>query len=261
MKLDKFTSTPIVYCNNIAGLIEQIKRKRSPDADDDEYIKLGIDGGGGFMKITLSVVPKTPVLSSKPFKESGVKRLHIVALAPNLTEKYEYISLIWNLLKLNDFKYVVAGDLKIINIIVGIMAHSSSNPCPYCEVKKINLASESGTPRTIRSIKLHSASDVTSKKRQNHASCIHAPLVSGQEEEYILKICPPPPLHIMLGIVNVVFRAVEKGSPDWADLWANKAQVRHQQRAYGFTGRACHSLIGAANVLEDNEDLLGYCKV
>lgn len=201
------------------------------------------------------------VRPTKSFKDSGVKRLHIIALAPKLPEKYEYVRLIWNLLELDNFEYVVAGDLKIINIIVGIMAHSSSNPCPYCEIGKNNLIDASGTPRTIGRIKEHSARDKTSKKRSNHASCIHEPLVSGNDENLILQVCPPPPLHILLGIINAVFQAVEKGYPDWADLWANAAHVRHQQRAYGFTGRACHSLIGAVDVLQDNEDLVGYFNV
>lgn len=154
----------------MSSLIDQIKQNRQTEGGSDEYIKLGIDGGGGFLKITLSIVPRMSVRPTKSFKDSGVKRLHIIALAPKLPEKYEYVRLIWNLLELDNFEYVVAGDLKIINIIVGIMAHSSSNPCPYCEIGKNNLIDASGTPRTIGRIKEHSARDKTSKKRSNHAS-------------------------------------------------------------------------------------------
>lgn len=251
----------------MAGLIEHVKKSREGNEEHGHYIKLGIDGGGGFLKVTLSILSRDPppARSSNSFKDSGVKRLHIIALAPNLPEKYEYISLIWNnLLNLNALEYTVAGDLKIINVIVGIMAHSSSYPCPYCEIAKKDLAVQAGIPRTIGRIKEHSDKRAESIKRSDHASCIHAPLVSGDDADMILEICPPPPLHIKLGIVNAVFKAVEKRNPDWADLWAHKAQVRHLQRAYGFTGGACKDLIRAANILQDHEDLVGYfyvCKL
>lgn len=41
----------------------------------------------------------------------------------------------------------------------------------------------------------------------------------------------------------------------------SQANVRHQQKTYGFTGRACHALLKAADCLELNSDLLGYAKV
>lgn len=260
--MGQHSNIPVIYCNDVPNLIERIKDTRR-DEEDDLYMKLGIDGGGGFLKITLSIVSRNPSVAKDSFKESGVKRLHIIALAPNLPEKYEYISLLWNnLLKLNNLRYTVAGDLKIINVIVGIKAHSSSNPCPYCEVEKKDIMLQSAIPRTIGNIKDNCPKDVQPKRRnENNASCIHTPLISGDDDDLILEICPPPPLHIMLGIVNAVFQAVEKSYPDWADLWAHRANVRHQQRAYGFTGRACHSLISAAKILQDNDDLVDYFNV
>lgn len=40
-----------VYCNNLGGLIEHVKEKRQVS---DVHIKIGIDGGGGFLKVCLS---------------------------------------------------------------------------------------------------------------------------------------------------------------------------------------------------------------
>lgn len=216
------------------------------------------------MKITLSVLPRNfhSTEEGPSFKKGGVKRLHIIALAPSVPEKYEFISLIWtNLLKLNELEATVAADLKTINIIVGIMAHSSSHPCPYCETSKKELVLKCGRPRTVENIREQCTKHESLQKSNECASCIHPPLICRKGDDHILDICPPPPLHITLGIVNAVFQAVQKQNPDWANLWALKAHVRHQQRAYGFTGRACHSLISTANLLQENKSLVGYFNV
>ena len=34
------------------------------------------------------------------------------------------------------FKDIIASDLKLINMIVGIQSHSATCPCPFCEWKK-----------------------------------------------------------------------------------------------------------------------------
>ena len=168
---------------------------------------------------------------------------------------------IWkSLLKLDDIKSIVAGDLKIINIIVGIMAHSSTNPCPYCEAMKSDLGKISGLPRSKGSIKNNSTLKKKAKGK-NFASCVNAPLIYGEDEDEILYLCPPPPLHIKLGIVNTIFKDLEKKYPDWTDLWIQEADVRQQQRTYGFTGRACHSLLDNTRCLRDSPELSNYVNV
>lgn len=250
-----------VYCTDVQELINRIKQSRSYTSDDGIVVKLGIDGGGGFFKITLSVLSKNlEQLTGNAFKVGGVKRLFIIALVQNLAEKYENVAPIWTkLLKLQNIEAIIAGDLKIINIITGIMAHSSRQPCPYCEAQKSALGTCKGTSRTKGNIK----TNYLNKKMggRNTACCIYEPLIYGNDDDEILFLCPPPPLHLTLGIVNTIFKGVEKNSPDWADLWVSQANVRHQQKTYGFTGRACHALLKAADCLELNSDLLGYAKV
>lgn len=65
--------TPVVYCTDVPGLIQHIKEKRQIG---EALIKIGIDGGGKFFKITLSVIPTNPQHQSKSnqFKDSGVRR-------------------------------------------------------------------------------------------------------------------------------------------------------------------------------------------
>lgn len=135
----------MVYCTNVESLIERVREERSI-GEEHQLIKLGIDGGGGSLKITLTVMPTDPAQHrniTEKFKQGGVKRLLILALVPDQPEKYHYVKVLWwNLLKLNNLDAVVACDLKMANIMVGIMAHSSSKPCPYCDVAKKSLATE-----------------------------------------------------------------------------------------------------------------------
>lgn len=191
---------------------------------------MGIDGG------IEQQLFKNPIIfdlqsNGNNFKNGGVKKLFIIAISPNLSEKYANISPIWTeLLKLHELEHLVAGDLKIINIIIGTMAHSSKNPCSYCETPN-------GITRTKGSTKEHYKRKMKMIGK-NFASCVNAPLVSGTDADKILSLCPLPPLHITLGIVNTIFKSLEKKAPDCVNLWVDQAQVRHQQITYGFTGRA-----------------------
>ena len=87
-------SRPVVYCRNISGLLDFLKEKRSFDSDSELFTKVGIDGGGGFLKVCLMVDQVGPVRESEPrpkqtfayenaaFKKMkflGVKKLMVVA--------------------------------------------------------------------------------------------------------------------------------------------------------------------------------------
>ena len=49
--------TPIVYCNDIEELVAMVLHHRSQETTD-VGIKLGVDGGQGFFKVTLSITLK-----------------------------------------------------------------------------------------------------------------------------------------------------------------------------------------------------------
>lgn len=73
-------------------------------------------------------------------KDSEVKKLILVALAPNIQENYKNIFMLWKISKINDLReYYVASDLKMINILLGLMSHASMHPCSWCIADKNNL--------------------------------------------------------------------------------------------------------------------------
>ena len=68
----------VVLCNDVAGLIDYVVAKRTIN-QESMLIRIGMDGGGGFMKVSLSLFDMLqPEQSSgkiliKKFKNSGVK--------------------------------------------------------------------------------------------------------------------------------------------------------------------------------------------
>ena len=70
---DSVKDIPIVHCSNVQGLIDKMLATRDTQKED-VLIKFGIDGGGGFFKITLSIVSLEQQSKSVRFKDGGVRR-------------------------------------------------------------------------------------------------------------------------------------------------------------------------------------------
>lgn len=110
-------------------------------------MKLGVDGGGEFLKICLLVQSITNLvrdrgtnrpmydegIATKRFKDSAVKKLFSSELAPCVQENYDNISQLWYALNSSTFEGMIATDLKLANILAGIMTRGSVYPCAWCE--------------------------------------------------------------------------------------------------------------------------------
>lgn len=128
-RVENSTPGPVAYCKDLDGLIQLVNERRE---NIDTSPKFGIDGGGGFLKICLSIqsltlsteVPDKP--PGKKFKDTGVKKLIVLAIAPNAQENYENISRLWDLLQINHFSGIIATDPA--NILLGIMT-GNKNSC------------------------------------------------------------------------------------------------------------------------------------
>ena len=99
--------------------------------------------------------------------------------------------------------YTIATDLKLCNVLLGLMSHSSSHPCCWCDVNKNNL-NHKGVSRNIDNLLslfwnfFDARADQTDAK--DYGNVIH-PIVfaSGNIEKSILviKFVPPPELHLL----------------------------------------------------------------
>ncbi|CAH0562788.1 unnamed protein product [Brassicogethes aeneus] len=238
----------VVYCSDL----EHIKTQRQ---NSDVHLKFGIDGGGGFLKSCLSLQSTSQIeadinrkshrqfykegISSKKFKDSGVKKLFILGLAPCYQENYENVFQLWQQLKISSFSGTLATDLKLANIIVGIMSHSSLYPCTWCSAQK-NCLNEIGTYKTIVNVlknyinwKDAGADKATAKK---FLSCVNPPLFETGTDKLMLDLIPPPELHLMLGVVNTVFNNMlqefECLALKWAELCHVQREITHGSPAF-----------------------------
>ena len=127
----------VVTTNDISKLIEKIILHRSLN-EENVFVRVGLDGGGGFLKVCLSLFdltasPSKNVLAKK-FKDSGVKKVIIIGITPNVPENYVNVKKVWLSIGLQSMQksFTIATDLKLCNILLGLMSHSSMHPCCWC---------------------------------------------------------------------------------------------------------------------------------
>ena len=111
-------------------------------------VRIGLDGGGGFMKICLSVFDMNCAQNreyrkrlGEKFKDSGVKKVMIIAIVPDIQENYVNVKRLWLEYGIDKLKrnFTIATDLKLCNILLGLMSHTSTHPCCWCNIIKGNL--------------------------------------------------------------------------------------------------------------------------
>ena len=107
--------------------------------------KVGIDGGGGFLKICLNVVKEDKEITARKrrrllkdgtegevFKDTSVRKLFILALVPDIQENHQNVLKLWNHLRLDclgeygDMK--IASNLKLCNLLIGLQSHACLHP-------------------------------------------------------------------------------------------------------------------------------------
>lgn len=99
-------------------------------------------------------------------------------------------------------------DLKLANILAGIMSHNSIYPCTRCNIDKYHLLNN-GILRSLGgNTKNHNNwadSGRNKKELKKFGNCIFPPIIqSSAENAVILKIILPPELHLMMGVNHIL---------------------------------------------------------
>ena len=85
---------------------------------NDHIIRIGIDGGGTMLKVTINIINTDKEIVEKyqnKFLDSGVKKILIIAVVEDVKESYENLKVIFNCIKgLDRIKYHICSDLKLI---------------------------------------------------------------------------------------------------------------------------------------------------
>ena len=103
---DKVEFVPAVVCRDTSGLLLQVASMRQTDLRPAR-VKVGLDRGGDSLKITANVIQRCDVNnnvanSSSTFRDTGVKRLLLLALAPRALESWANMKQLLQQLHLED---------------------------------------------------------------------------------------------------------------------------------------------------------------
>lgn len=260
------SNSPIVFCTALNELRDRVVLCRQFLQNDFDCI-IGVDSGGGFLKVCLTIRSASANtnagngdttgrstlsegVAAKSLRDTSVKKLFIIAIVPDAQETYRNMLILWNLLKLTSPQehspYTFCMDLKLANIMLGLMSHACLHPCTWCDAEKDELSAE-GNLRSLGKIRDQYWSFVESEKKASKAkeygNCIHAPLFKFSDATLVMDILPPPELHLLLGVVNFLYFNLEKIWPD-AIQWPKCLQLEKEAFHGGsFAGNACRKLL------------------
>ncbi|XP_030748106.1 uncharacterized protein LOC115876459 [Sitophilus oryzae] len=216
-----------VYCSDFSGLLSYILEIR--ELPEDFHLKIGIESGGGSLKVCLNVLPENDPEYVKKYKSAGINKLFIIGLGPKLSESYANIKSLFEALDLQSIcgicSYTFAADFKLIMILLGLQSNSSTHTCPWCDVNVKEMEIK-GSFRTIKSItentNLWQQSGGNITKAKDFKNCINIPLIIGDVETPVLRYIPPPELHLLLGVVQKLFDCLELENINVATEWIKK---------------------------------------
>ena len=202
----------VVVSNDLNKLIDDIIRERNL-SEKDVLVRIGIDEGGGFLKICLPVFQLKRYTSygrrilNERFNDSGVKNLIILAIVPDIQENYANLKRLWLEAGIDKIarSYTITAYLKLCNIFLGMMSHSSTHPCCWCDVKNTGLGKKVQL-RTIGSqLELFWRFFNAKAKRsdtKDYGNAIHPNMFATSdnidESTLILCLVPPPELHLLI---------------------------------------------------------------
>ena len=110
-------------------------------------------------------------------------------------------------LNLEPGSFLLCADLKVINIALNLMSHSSRHPCPYYNWVKGSSATEPDEARTFEGIRLNFETWVRETggdrdKLKEYFNCQGPPLPIFPSVGLVSDFIPLSELHIMMGVTN-----------------------------------------------------------
>ena len=252
----------LVHVPSLSDFVLKILQKRG--SDPQAYsIKLGVDKGQGILKFTLTLVPKGSEddvngYTENCFAKQGVNDIFLVAVCSGVEENHYNLRTILNMIKAFECGDVIfTGDLKVINMLCGIQAHSCMHPCYACTQHKDHLDQDSclrTVESTLANFDNYQNSSRTAAECQAQNNVKNFPIISllspTQGSLPLLFLIPPPELHLMLGPFKDFFNATLEIFPE-AVQWPQEI-FKNQKPYHGgeFVGNDCRDLLKNVDTLE-----------
>ena len=261
-----------VFTEDLELLLDFVISERDYEEDNID-VKVSMDGGQGRMLVVLHLGNGD---EAKATKDTSTKRAIILAYVDNIPETHFNLSKILNNLKVHMVKYhhTIVGDLKLYNIILGLMECGSRHGCYICKGKKgpdgIWVAGEYRSIENILSDHtLWQSESGLKKDMKNYFNAIREPIVKASNAKLLendhsetktLLLTPIPPLHVIrLGPVNKIWKGLsQKTSMD--DIESLLGLVRKDMQKKEFQGPQCVKILNNLDLLRLYlpEDLHSY---
>ena len=239
---DKPFQSPFVFCSDLVGFVETLAYLRGFNFTDMAQ-KIGMDSGKGHLRMVLTMYDEEDIIpvNNKPritrmdgigagtsYRLTGRRKIMILASAPKVPENHHNCSIFIDKVNINSLVYKFTGDLKLYNIVGGLMSGSAKHPCIYCEAAKEDGKWQEDAPlRTLRNIQQHVDDWQTSggdrKKAKMFSNCVQSPLLASGDDNPdtpMLLMTVPPALHLKLAI-NHFLKELAKVWPEVLDWLTN----------------------------------------
>ena len=121
------TKDPIVYGDKFivfADAKELINTVASKRGHKEIHTKVYCDGGGGFLKLSASIIPTSddlPETIQNENKYTSTKKSILLAVVKDIPENYYNLKKIFSLTNLNHCSYSFHADFKLMLIAIGNM--------------------------------------------------------------------------------------------------------------------------------------------
>ena len=138
-KKDEEELKTLVYCNDVSQLVIRLLEHRELDQSTAD-IKLGLDGGQGSLKVTLSIMDKDERIKTgrQTYAEGvGVKentsgstnKLMVLALLHDGPETYETVKILMEKLDFDSVPASITSDIKMLLLLIGKCGGNLTHGC------------------------------------------------------------------------------------------------------------------------------------
>ena len=174
-------------------------------------------------------------------KDDGIYRCLLAAITPGSTENYDVLNQYLSAMNLQPREWYFCTDMKVINIALGLMPHSSRHPCFGCNW--INGSEEHNCElRTFEGIVLNYLAWIQSggdpKDLKSFFNCRSKPLGIFPSSGTVALCVPPPTLHLEIGLINLLWSDLLEAYPAAAE-WAARLHIA-QAAYFGGHFEGCH---------------------
>ena len=258
---DEEVQRRFVFTESLDILLEFIIQGRDLDSDK---VKVNVeqDSGQQRMLVVLQIGDEI----EKTVKDASTKRAIIIAFVDDIPENYRNLSIIHNKLKIHliPHHYKIVSDLKLYNIILGLMECGSRHGCYICKGLK-NAAGvwEKGELRhledLIATVTLWEEESGLREKLKEYNNVQHVPLLqtptaklldNDYSDTLTLTLTPPPPLHVIkLGPVNHLWNGLSKHH-DMAHIEKLLGLTKSDKQKKAFQGPECDKILRNLDFLQ-----------